>query len=140
MKSPKIEHLVQPMTVEAASDYARRIHGFLEAGVRDPEELDFSYDAFERQYGLGRWTIEHLRKGRAKTCDVGIFARMRAAYIDLCERQVTKLQHQIAIERATGDDTLEDLETEARALAAKIQAKKAGLRLSRPSHGREGAE
>lgn len=130
MKSPKNEHMVQPMTVEAASDYARRVHGFLEAGIRDPEELDFAFESFERRYGVGRWTLEHLRKGRAKTCDVGIFARLRAAYIDLCERQVTKLQHEIAIERAAGDDALEDLEAEATALASKIAAKKAGLRLA----------
>ena len=40
----------------------------------------------------------------------------------------SKLQHEIAIEKASGDDTLEDLEGEARALASKIAAKKAALK------------
>lgn len=125
MPSPNFEHPVHPMTVEAATDYARRIHAFVERDVRDPDQLEFAFDSFERRYGIGRWTLEHLRKGRAKTCDVGIFARLRAAYLDLCERQVTKLQRQIAIERATGDDDLGDLEAEAEVLAAKIAAKRA---------------
>lgn len=128
MTYPNFEHPVHPMTVEAATDYARRIHNFVEAETRDPDQLEFAFDSFERRYGIGRWTLEHLRKGRAKTCDVGIFARLRAAYLDLCERQVSKLQHQIAIEKATGDDTLADLEREAADLAAKIQARKEALR------------
>jgi hypothetical protein len=128
MPFPISEHLVFPMTVEAATDYARRIYGFVETETRDPDQLEFAFDSLERRYGIGRWTLEHLRKGRAKTCDVGIFARLRAAYLDLCERQVTKLQHQIAIEKASGDDTIEDLEREAASLAAKIQARKAVVR------------
>lgn len=126
MKSPKSEYPVPPMTVEAATDYARRVHGFLEAGVRSEDELDAAYSSFERQFGLGRWTVEHLRKGRAKTCDVSAFAKLKGAYLALCERQVAKLQHQIAIEKAThDDDDLRDLEAAAAALAAKIQAKRA---------------
>lgn len=124
MTSPNSEHPVHPMTVEAAADYARRIHAFVEQDTRDPDQLEFAFGAFERRYGIGRWTLEHLRKGRAKTCDVGIFARLRAAYLDLCQRQVTKLQMQIAIEKATNDDDLGDLEAEASALAAKIAAKR----------------
>jgi len=127
MTYPKSEYPVPPMTVEAASDYARRVHGFLEAGVRDSEDLEFAFDSFERRYGVGRWTLEHLRKGKAKTCDVGVFARLRAAYLDLCERQVSKLQHEIAVERAVGDDDLASLEAEATALAQKIAARKAAL-------------
>ena len=125
--SPKIEHSVPPMTVEAASIYAQRIHSFVEADVRspDPDELEGAYQRFEQHYGIGRWTVEHLRKHRAKTCDVGVFARLRGAYLDLCARQVSKLQHQIAVEKATGDDTMEDFEAEALALAEKIAARRA---------------
>jgi hypothetical protein len=126
MPSPKPEHLVPPMTVEAAANYARGVHGFLEAGSRSDDDLDAAYDAFERQFGVGRWTVEHLRKRKAKTCDVSVFAKLKGAYLALCERQVAKLQHQIAIEKAThDDDDLRDLEAAAAALAAKIAAKKA---------------
>lgn len=77
MKSPTPEYPVPPMTVEAATDYARRVHGFIEAGVRSDDELDAAYSSFERQFGVGRWTIEHLRKRKAKTCDVSVFAKLR---------------------------------------------------------------
>lgn len=140
MTSPETEHLVPPMTVEAATHYAGKLRNFIDneadaSGLDGDDALDFAFDRFERTYGIGRWTIEHLRKGRAKGCDIGIFARMKSAYLDLCERQVTKLQHEIAIEKATSDDTLEDLEAEARALATKIRAQKAGLRLVRSNNG-----
>ena len=134
MTYPNFEHPVPTMTVEAATTYARRVHGFIEAdadasGLPGEEALDYAYDRFERVHGIGRWTVEHLRKGKAKTCDVGVFARLRGAYLDLCQRQVAKLQHQIEVEKATGDDALEDLEAEARALAERIAAKKRALTL-----------
>lgn len=132
MKSPENEYSVPKMTVEAAANYARGVHGYLSAGTRSDDELDAAYDAFERQFGVGRWTIDHLRKLKAKTCDVGVFAKLRGGYLALCERQVAKLQHQIAVEKATyDDDDLENLEAEASRLAAKVQAKKAALRLAR---------
>jgi hypothetical protein len=142
MKSTTPEHLVPPMTVEAASEFATRLHRYVEGQVpsRDPDELDTAFDRFERKYGVGRWTLEHLRKGRAKTCDVGIFARLRAAYLDLCERQVSKLQLQITYLKATGDDDLTDLEGEARRLAEKIEAKKAAAQARRDARLRGEAE
>lgn len=125
MTSPISEHPVFPMTVEAATDYARFL---VESEAKGLNDVDGALDRLEQRYGIGRWTLEHLRKGRAKTCDVGIFARLRAAYLDLCQRQVTKLQHQIAVEKASGDDTIADLEREAASLAAKIAERKAALR------------
>jgi hypothetical protein len=137
MPSPTPEYPVPQMTVEAATDYARGVHGFLQANSRTEDDLDAAYGAFERQYGVGRWTVEHLRKAKAKTCDVSVFAKLRAGYIALCERQVAKLQHQIAVEKATDDDDdLRDLEAAAAALAAKVKAKKAALRLARSQRGR----
>ena len=68
----------------------------------------------------------------AKTVEAGLFARIRAAYLDLCERQVSKLQHEIALEKAMNeDDTLEDLEREASRLAARIAQKKEAGRVGR---------
>lgn len=130
MKSPTTEYPVPTMTVEAAADFASGVHGYLSASARSEDDLDAAYGAFERQFGVGRWTIEHLRKKRAKVCDVSVFAKLRVGYISLCERQVRKLQHEIAITRATsgGDDTLEDLVAEADRLAEKIAARKEALK------------
>lgn len=130
MTSPKIEHPVPTMTVETATHYARGIHSLVAGNARDEDDAEWRYAQFENSYSVGRWTVEHLRKGKAKTCDVGVFARLKAAYLDLCARQVSRLQHEIAISKATDDD-LDDLEAEAAALAAKIAAKKAAMRLAR---------
>lgn len=137
MKSPTSEHLVPPMTIEAATEYATRLHRHVEEQVpsRDPDEIDWAFDRFERMWGVGRWTLEHLRKGRAKTCDIGIFARLRAAYLGLCEQQLGKLQNQIAYLKATGDDDLGDLEAEANRLAQKVAAKKAAAAAKRGEEG-----
>lgn len=115
---------VQPMTVEAASDYASRLLEYEQRGS-DTESALFR---LEQRYGLSPNQILHLRSRRAKSCDVSLFARLRAAYLDLCERQVSKLQHEIAITKATSDDTLGDLEAEARRLAQKIAERKAAIR------------
>lgn len=126
-KSTKPIHLVQPMTVEAASDYASRLLEFEQRG----SDTESALSRLEKRYGFSPNQIIHLRSGRAKSCDVGLFARLRDAYLDLCERQVAKLQHEIAITKATrSDDTLEDLVAEADRLAQKIKARKAGLRLA----------
>lgn len=131
MKSPNPEYSVPAMTVEAAANYATGVHQMLTAGTRSDDDVEVACDSFERQFGVGRWTIEHLRKKRAKVCDVSVFARLKGGYIALCERQVAKLQHQIAVEKAAyDDDDLRDLEAAVAALAAKVQAKKQALKLA----------
>lgn len=122
---------VQPMTVEAAYDYASRLLEMEQRGS-DQEGALFR---LEQRYGIRPNQLMHLRSRRAKSCDVGLFASLRTAYLDLCERQIAKLQHQIAVEKATGDDTFADLESEARRLAEKVAAKKAALRLARSQIG-----
>lgn len=129
-KSTKPLDPVHPeMTIEAASNYASQL---LDLEQRGSSDTDGALFRLEQRYGLSPNQILHLRSRRAKSCDVSLFARLQAAYLDLCERQVTKLQHEIAVTRATvSDDTLEDLVAEADRLAQKIRARKAGLRLSR---------
>jgi len=124
MTYPKNEHSVPEMTVEAAYDFASKVHGFIESGVRTEEDLDDAYSRFERQFGVGRWTIEHLRKRKAKTCDVSVFAKLRAGYLGLCERQAKRLLHEIEMETLRGDDSNSDLADRLRAIAAEIEAKK----------------
>lgn len=123
MTSPKIEHPVKVMSVEAASKYAANLLEMEQRG----SDVESALHRLEHRYGLSPNQILHLRSRRAKSCDVSLFARLRLAYVDLCERQVSRLVHQIAVEKATGDDALEDLAAEARALAEKIAARKALL-------------
>jgi hypothetical protein len=127
MPSTKTIDPVQPMTVEAASYFASKL---LEEEQRG-SDVESALYRLEQRYGLSPNQVMHLRSRRAKSCDVGLFARLRMAYLDLCSRQVSKLQLEIARTKATSDDDLADLEAEASALAAKIAAKKAGQRLAR---------
>lgn len=111
------------MSAATASIYVRQM---IQAESRGPGDSEGAMARLEAHYGIGFWTLDRLRKGRSKTCDISLYQRIRHAYLDMCERQVTKLQIQIAIEKATADDdTLEDLEAEALAVAQKIAAKKA---------------
>jgi hypothetical protein len=123
-KSQNEEHEVTAGMADAAGGYVRRMVATEAKGWGDQANAQ---KRLGDRYGLPFWALDHLRTGRAKTVEAGLFARIRAAYIDLCERQVVKLQHELAVEKAiSGDDTLEDFEREAQALAARIQAKKAG--------------
>lgn len=107
-------------SAEVASGYVRRMVEKESRGWGDQAE---ALNRIEARYGLPFWSLNNLRTGRAKTVEAGLFSRIRGAYLDLCERQVAKLQHEIAIEKALNeDDTLEDLEREARRLAAQVEA------------------
>lgn len=109
-----------------AAGYVRRM---VEAETRGWGDQGSALARLEARYGPPFWSLNHIRTGRAKTVEAGLFARIRSAYLDLCERQVAKLQHEISIERALNtDDSLADLEREAAALAARIAEKKAGVR------------
>jgi len=114
---------VSTALVEQAGGYVRRM---VEREARGWGDQSEAQGRIEMRYGIPYWALERLRTGRAKTVEAGLFARIRGAYLDLCERQVAKLQHEIAIEKALNeDDTLEDLEREASRLAQEIASKRA---------------
>lgn len=117
---------VSMSTVEQARSYVLRL---MEHEVKGWGDQDNALSRLEARYGLPFWSLNNLRIGRAKTVEAGLYQRIRAAYLDLCERQVAKLQHEIEVERVLGtDDTLEDLESEAAALAARIAEKRTRLK------------
>lgn len=58
----------------------------------------------EARYGIGFWQLSHLRSGRAKSVDLSLYARIRGAYLDYCERQISTLQHELEIEKAMNAD------------------------------------
>ena len=124
MPSPKIQHPVTAMSVEAASNYAANLID-LELS-QTSGNLELALHRLEAKYGLSTNQLMHLRKRRAKSCDVSLFARLKGAYLDLCESQVRRLQQEIAIEKATAGDAFdEDLGRKVRELAAEVAARKA---------------
>lgn len=109
-------------SVLAASDMVRKMVG---REMRGPSDTGPAMQRLEQKYGLPFWSLEHLRKGRAKVCEATLFARIRIAYLDHCERQIKALQHELELERLTGDDFNDDLLAEAETLLARIQARRA---------------
>lgn len=114
-----------PMSVEAATEYVRTM---VQRESRGPGDLDNAMQRLEARYGLPFWSLWHLRKGRAKSVEASLLARIRGAYLDMCQRQASNLLHEIEIEAAAGDDSNEDLADRLRAIAAEIDAKKAAMK------------
>lgn len=122
----KSDNEVHGMSAAVASEYVRRM---VARESRGPGDTQNAMSRLEQKYGIGFWQLSHLRGGRAKSVDVSLFARIRAAYLDYCEGQLRLLEHEIAVEKAINeDDSLEDLEREAAELAARIKAKRAAIR------------
>ena len=118
------------MSVAQATLYAQRM---VEREASGEGDVPNAIDRIARRYGLTKWQVERLRKGRSKTVDIGLFAKLRLAYLAECERQITKLQEELATERAMGVelDDMDDFESQARELAAKVAKAKAAARAHR---------
>lgn len=82
-------------------------------------------DKICRKYGFTHAQIKHLRGGRAKDPKASLIWRVRAAYLDFCERQIKALQHEIRIEKAKHEDAdFSDFAREADVLAEKVRRAK----------------
>lgn len=109
----------QMSSVEAAAEYCDRMVG-REAAAGDVEA---AMRRVEAKTGVNYWTIWALRYRRPKTIAADLFHRIRGAYLTLCERELSKLQHELAVEQAKGgDDDLESLAEATAALAEKVAA------------------
>ncbi len=115
---------VRPMgSATEARGYVLRL---VENEVRGWGDTDNALSRLETRYAIPFWSLNNIRTGRAKTVEAGLFARIRAAYLDQCERQIALLQHQLAVEKALGDDSHEDIAAEVQGLAERIKARRAG--------------
>lgn len=99
---PKSRNEVPPMSAVVATGYVKRM---VQRESRGPGDIDNALRRIGQRYGLPFWSLWHLRKGKAKTCDVTLFAGIKGAYLDMCQRQAESLLHEIKIELAAGDDT-----------------------------------
>ena len=110
-------------SADVATGYVRRM---VEKETRGWGDQNHALQRIGDRYGLPFWSLNNLKSGRAKTVEAGLFNRIRSAYLDLCERQVRQLQHEIEIEKAKGGDaSFGDLAREAEALAARVAERKA---------------
>jgi len=81
------------LSVDGASDLARKLVEIESRG----SDTEAALALIERRYGIRSTAIEHLRHHRAKTCDVGLFAKLRSAYLAACERMAAKLITEIEV-------------------------------------------
>jgi hypothetical protein len=116
---PKSRKEIPPMSVDAATDMVRKM---VQRESRGWGDLDNAMERLERRYGLPFWTIWHLRKGKAKTVEASMLARIQGAYLDMCAKHASNL-----LNEASGDDLDSDIAAELEALVAKIKAKKSRL-------------
>jgi len=71
--------------------------------ARGPGDTENAMRAIERDYGVDYWTLWRLRYRRSALKDIGVTAymKLKAAHQAECERQLRKLQHDIARTEAT---------------------------------------
>lgn len=111
-------------SAQLASSYVNKM---IERESRGWGDTTNAMKRLNRRYGLSFWTLNNLRIGRSKTVDASLFNRIKSAYLDVCERQIANLQHELTLEKmGTPDAPMEDFEREAAELLAKVrEAKKA---------------
>jgi len=111
------------MSVTTATEYVRRM---VQRETRGWGDLDNAMQRLETRYGLPFWTLWHLRKGKAKSVETSMFARIEAAYLDMCGKQAANLLMEVERDnKAAGHDLDADIAEELAALLAKIEARKA---------------
>lgn len=116
----------KPMSAADASSMVRRM---IHSEAHGPGDYENAMDRLQARYGIGFWQLDHLRKGKAKTCEVGLFARIHAAFIDHCGAQAARLLHEAEIaKRTTPDVHLDDIEDQIRTLAARLANAKAAAK------------
>ena len=118
---------VDAFTPEMTAAYARKM---VERESRGNGDQFNALDRVGRRCGMTARSLRRLINGETKDPGVSVFARVRAAYLDFCARQIAELQHEIEVEKARigGDETFADLAAEAEVLAAKVEKAKRGVR------------
>lgn len=114
----------QMSSADLAIDYARRL---INEEARGPGDIEDAMRRLETKTGLGYWTLWGLWNRRRKVVDRDLFNRVRGAYLAVCEKQLARLRHDLAIEQVRcADDDFKDLVVEAEVLAAKLKAARTG--------------
>lgn len=118
---------VDAFTPEMTAAYARKM---VERESRGNGDQLNAMDRVGRRCGMTARSLRRLINGETKDPGVSVFARVRAAYLDYCARQIAELQHEIEVEKARigGNETFDDLAAEAEVLAAKVEKAKRGVR------------
>ena len=77
------------MSVDTAKFF---LDGMVEDEWRGNGDLPHAVRRIARKIGASHSQVEHIRRGRAKTCDVTLFEKIRFAYLNHCQRQIELFQ------------------------------------------------
>lgn len=99
MALPDFGNEVPKVSAAIATKYVREM---VELETVTSQTREAALRKLARDYGLTVSQLTHLYKAKAKTCDVSLFARVKAAYLDRCARMAERLLHTIEIEEASG--------------------------------------
>jgi len=114
MKCPKKVDF-EPMSAAVATEYVRKMVSLEDANA------ERAMEKLQAKYGLSYWTLDHFRRRQAKTCEVALFARIKAAFIDHCGKQAARLiQEAETAQAVTYDDDVAAIQDEICALAARL--------------------
>jgi hypothetical protein len=106
---------LEPMNAAVATEYVRKMVALEDANA------ERAMEKLQAKYGLSYWTLDHFRRRKAKTCEVTLFAHIKAAFIDHCGKQAARLIHEAQTAQAVNyDDDVAAIEDEIRALAARL--------------------
>lgn len=121
MAYPKTGNL-KPMSAAEASSYVRQM---IQLEARGPGDHERAMERLEAKYGLGFWTMDHLRKNKAKTCDVTLYARISNAFADHCGRHAARLlQDAMKAQAVEPNEDVAAIQREIEALQARLAAAK----------------
>ncbi|NTG07121.1 hypothetical protein [Rhizobium rhizogenes] len=113
---------VDALHPDLAAKYARKM---VERESRGNGDQMNALERVGRRCGMTARSLRRLLNGETRDPGIAVFGRIRAAYLDLCARQIAELQHEIDIEKARiGDASFEDLDREVEALADKVRRAK----------------
>lgn len=111
---------VPPFSPDLAAVYARKM---VERESRGNGDQMNALERVGRRCGMTARSLRRLLNGETRDPGIAVFGRIRAAYLDLCARQIAALQHELEIEKArNADASLEDIGREVEALMDKVQA------------------
>lgn len=115
---------VDMFSPDIAAEYGRRMVELESRGNGD--QLN-ALERVGREVGLKARALRRIINGET-TPSLAVFGRMRAGYLNLCERHIEKLRQSVEAEKARyGDAPFEDIDRKILALADEVgQAKKRG--------------
>lgn len=116
----QVQRVMSSATAETAG-FIRRMVKIESGGWGDEAQ---ALRRVARDSKLSFWTLNNIRIGRAKTVSADLRDRIRLAFIEHCRGHAARLLHDAETAAAKGNknDDLADIESEIRALAARLAA------------------